>query len=235
MAWRPHAYLLEGELDNTVPNKVTGWLRFAGMKEKVTLDLVGDFHRDIRGAKVNLRGEGRADDPEAERYMEGFAVEQTGEVGDMTAGLPPADYTNYPYLEWFGSENGRIVLELESSQVEAIGRPIPACESDPVSRQAQDAKMTRFLAGIAEDLGLPGRLHSQDHDLLRQHRRWLDAGPVHQVAQEAARRCRHSVQPAFERTDCRILAVLFSFIRGRFSGREFSHELARAIRFCFTS
>lgn len=39
MAWRPNQYLVEGELDNTQPNKVTGWMQFAGLKEKVTFDL----------------------------------------------------------------------------------------------------------------------------------------------------------------------------------------------------
>jgi len=43
MAWRVSAYLIEGELDNTQPGKVTGWMRFAGMKEQVTFDLKGDF------------------------------------------------------------------------------------------------------------------------------------------------------------------------------------------------
>ena len=60
MAWRPTQYLLEGELNNTTPGKVTGWLRFAGMKHQVTFDLEGDFHRDIRGASIHLTGEGHA-------------------------------------------------------------------------------------------------------------------------------------------------------------------------------
>jgi len=36
MAWRPTAYLIEGELDNTASGKVTGWMRFAGIKEKAS-------------------------------------------------------------------------------------------------------------------------------------------------------------------------------------------------------
>ena len=40
MAWRPTEYLIEGELDNTTPGKVTGWMSFAGMKEKVTFDII---------------------------------------------------------------------------------------------------------------------------------------------------------------------------------------------------
>lgn len=56
MAWRPTEHLIEGELDNTTPGKVTGWMRFAGMNERVLFDLTGDFHRDIRGARIRLAG-----------------------------------------------------------------------------------------------------------------------------------------------------------------------------------
>ena len=54
MAWRPYQNLIEGELDNTVPGKVTGWIHFLGMDEPVKLELEGDFHRDIRGAKIRF-------------------------------------------------------------------------------------------------------------------------------------------------------------------------------------
>ena len=90
MAWRPTEYLLEGELDNTNPGKVTGWMRFAGMKQQVSFDLNGNFHRDIRGAKIRFTGNCCENDPKAASYMDGMSTEQTGEVGDITAGLPPA-------------------------------------------------------------------------------------------------------------------------------------------------
>lgn len=154
MAWRPTEYLLEGELDNTQPGKVTGWMRFAGMKQKVTFDLDGNFHRDIRGAKIRFQGNGWEGDPKAAGYMQGMSVEQTGEVGDITAGLPPCDYTRHPYVEAYTEENGRIVIELAPDQVEVIGCPIPACESDPISREEQGMKMARFLAGLSEAAGV---------------------------------------------------------------------------------
>ena len=155
MAWRPTQYLLEGELDNTTPGKVTGWMRFAGKKDKVTFDLNGNFHRDIRGAKIRLKGKGDPDDPEAMRYMEGIARHQTGEAGDITAGLPPADYVRYPYAEVYSDQNGRIVIELDADQVEVIGRPIPACESDPISREQQARNMANFLGGLSREAGVP--------------------------------------------------------------------------------
>jgi hypothetical protein len=87
--------------------------------------------------------------------MDGLASHQTGKTGDITAGLPPKDYVDYPYIEWYSDENGRVVIELEPIQVEVVGTPIPALESDPVSRREQAGNMAGFLCGLAVDLGLP--------------------------------------------------------------------------------
>lgn len=157
MAWRPTKHLLEGELDNTTPGKVTGWMRFAGMDRKVTFDLKGNFHRDIRGAKVRLHGRGQEPDPRTASYWDGIAAHQTGDVGDMTAGREPVDYVPRPYFEWYGDRNGRVVIEVDAEQVEVIGQPIPACESDPISRDEQAQHMARFLAGVSAALQAPTR------------------------------------------------------------------------------
>lgn len=156
MAWRPYEQFIEGVLDNTVPGKVTGWMRFTGLKEKVIFDLDGDFHRDIRGAKVRLRGDGEsANTEESSEYMQGFSKLQKGNVGDMTAGRDPVDYADYPYFEWYSDNNGRVVIELEPDQVELLTQPIPACESDPVSRKQQAENMAKFLCGIAAACNIP--------------------------------------------------------------------------------
>jgi hypothetical protein len=155
MAWRPSEQLIEGELDNTVLGKVTGWMKFSGLNENVTFELEGDFHRDIRGAKVRLIGDGEsANIEEATRYMEDFSTVQKGNVGDMTAGREPADYVEYPYFEWYSEENGRCVIELEPDQVELLSQPIPACESDPVDRKQQAENMAQFLSGMAQSVGI---------------------------------------------------------------------------------
>ncbi|MFC1792882.1 DUF2958 domain-containing protein [Planctomycetota bacterium] len=157
MAWRPNEQFIEGVLDNTVPGKVAGWMRFAGMDGKVIFDLEGNFHRDIRGAKVRLRGDGEsANTEEAAKYMEGFAKLQKGNVGDMTAGLPPADYIKGSgYFEWYSEDNGRVVIELEQDQIELLTRPIPAIESDPISREEQKHNMTTFLGSLAQEMNIP--------------------------------------------------------------------------------
>ena len=157
MAFRPTKLLIEGELDNKRQGKVTGWMKFAGMKEKMTFDLEGNFHRDIRGAKIHFTGDAYEDQVniDSEGYFESIASHQTGKVGDITAGLPPHDYGSSPYLEWFSNENGRIVLELELVQVEVIGTPIPAIESDPISREEQNRNMAEFLGGLAQEMNIP--------------------------------------------------------------------------------
>ncbi|MHC4116691.1 MAG: DUF2958 domain-containing protein [Planctomycetota bacterium] len=157
MAFRPTQYLIEGTLDNTNPGKVTGWMRFVGLKEKVTFDLEGNFHRDIRGAKIHFTGDAYEDsaDIDVDTYFEGFAEHQTGKAGDITAGLPPYDYGSDVYIEWFGQENGRVVIELEPTQIEVIGTPIPAIESDPISRKEQRRNMAEFLGSIAREMDIP--------------------------------------------------------------------------------
>ncbi len=191
MAWRPTRYLLDGELDNTTPGKVTGWMRFVGVKNRVTFDLEGNFHRDIRGAKFRFRGDGDKDDPRVANFMEGFAEHQTGKAGDITAGRPPIDYVNYPYVEWWSDQNGRVVLELEHEQVEVIGTPIPACESDPISREEQARNMAGFLTGLSQELNVPAIAVGGNQPLVSDPKftHWVvEQG---QIVGEA-----HSVQPA---------------------------------------
>src|SRR5439155_4762937 len=57
MAWRPYSNLINGELENRTPGKVTGWIRFfrSGKRPlKVVLELAGDLHEDIRGKAIRL-------------------------------------------------------------------------------------------------------------------------------------------------------------------------------------
>jgi hypothetical protein len=155
MAWRPTPYLIEGELDNTTPGRITGWLRFAGLADRITLDLTGNCHRDIRGAKIHITGDGDPADPAATQDMADCALHQTGHAGDITAGLPPVDYVAQPYIEWYSDQNGRIVIEPDVDQVQVVGRPIPAIESDPISRAEQARNMSRYLAQLSADTGIP--------------------------------------------------------------------------------
>ncbi len=156
MAWRPDRYLIEGELDNTVRGRVTGWMRFLGIRERVDFDLDGEFHRDIRGAKIHFyQASGiNPDIEEAKAYMKTLSKCQSGRAGDITAGLPPRDYGATPYVEWYSHQNGRCVLELAHEQIQVIGTPIPFRESDSISREAQERNMDEHIYRIARELML---------------------------------------------------------------------------------
>ncbi len=156
MAWKPTTLLIEGMLDNTTPGKVRGWMKFAGMKEKVTFDLEGNFHRDIRGAKIRLIGGATDNEPGTEDYLQCLASHQTGKVGNITAGLPSANYISGSVsVEWYSRLNGRVVLELEQDQIEFLSMPIPAIESDPISREEQNRNMSEFLGSLAQEMNIP--------------------------------------------------------------------------------
>jgi hypothetical protein len=150
MAWRPNGNLIAGELDNTERGRVTGWMEFVGLKERVTFDLRGDFHRDIRGTRIRLRN--TAPQGDSGSSLDGFSTSQTGVVGDITAGLPPEDYVDYPYVEWYSDRNGRVVLELDPCELEVIGTPYPWQDESPISAEEQERRMLEFLDSMARGL-----------------------------------------------------------------------------------
>ena len=126
MAWRPNENLIDGELSNRIPGKVTGWMRFfLGKRQplRVVFDLEGDFHEDIRGSDIVLKNDAPADkNTSLERddtYMERFDTVQRGTVGDMTAGFPLGPWTEEiaqrlkMQLEVVWQENGITGTELE--------------------------------------------------------------------------------------------------------------------------
>src|SRR5712671_3745698 len=100
MAWRPNENLLDGELSNRVPGKVTGWMRFFRRRRqplRVVFDLAGDFHEDIRGSDVVLTNDNPVERDisfgKYRTYMEGFDPMQIGTAGDMTASLSLGPWT----------------------------------------------------------------------------------------------------------------------------------------------
>jgi hypothetical protein len=126
---------MDGELDNRTAGSVKGWMRFhrAGKPPlRVILELTGDCHEDIRGKVIRISNPHPSERNEHLRregsYMDGFSPVQQGQAGDITAGAPlgldgkgePSyAYAPYPYIEWYGP-NGRVVLELDPSQVEIV-------------------------------------------------------------------------------------------------------------------
>ena len=138
MAWRIDEQLIRGEIDNRARGRVTGRLWFIGRAEPVVLELEGNAWRDVAGHV--LRFTNPAPKPaEREGGLDGFAAEQRGVVGDITASrkvkVPecsmdelmeyykarkpfPWHWGNSLYLEWHSERNGRVVIESASYQIE---------------------------------------------------------------------------------------------------------------------
>ena len=120
MSWNISSYVLEGEIDNRVPGRITGWLRCAGLAEKIILDVEGDCEPDIRGKRIGLRNAFFGKETAAAEYMAGLDRHQTGKAGHITAGWPPQTWTDYPYIEWYSDTNDRVVIFLEPHQVRVL-------------------------------------------------------------------------------------------------------------------
>jgi hypothetical protein len=73
----------------------------------------------------------------------------------MSARARPAHaYVSYPYIEWY-ADNGRVVLELDSVQVEVVwGQELQAGTAAdlPDAEKKRARAFTDFLTGLAEEL-----------------------------------------------------------------------------------
>lgn len=219
MAWRPYENLIDGELDNRTPGKITGWMRFFRNEQpplRVTFDLEGDFHEDIRGTVIRLSNPNPSDRKrDGGTYMDGFNPMQTGTAGDITAGLTLGPWTEalaqtlmkknefswdewgihgserekrrqdfseryrahiaardlyypyvqYPYVEWY-SVNGRVVLELDQSQLEVVKVVGPHREKTPEElfegAKKREKAFGSFLGGMVESLSRKNRNNGGD-------------------------------------------------------------------------
>jgi hypothetical protein len=225
MAWRPYENLIDGELDNRTPGRVTGWLRFFRQGKsplKVRLDLAGDFHEDISGTVIRLKNDQPSDRSHQlnreDTYMRGFAAVQRGEAGDITAGLSLGPWTEalsqrlmakiealwkehgiseqereerrrellakhrqhiaagdlyysyvpYPYVEWYSEANGRVVLELDPSQVEIVhaaearSRHEKTAAELAADERKRAAAFGAFMSGMVESIAKENRQRGGD-------------------------------------------------------------------------
>ena len=224
MAWRPYENLIDGELDNRVPGKVTGWMHFFRHRKsplRVSFDLEGDFHEDIRGGVIRLSNADPSDRnakrDERGSYVDGLAPVQAGTAGDITAGLPLGTWTEalskrlmakhefvwdelgiagsererkrreivsahrahivagdsyyayvpYPYIEWY-SENGRVVLELDHSQVQIV-HPAAGKPKTPADMHRDEKKRAEafgfFMTEMVKSLSDENRDKGGDGDV----------------------------------------------------------------------
>ncbi len=171
MAWRIDEQVARGEIDCRVRGRVSGRIWLAGRGEPLALELAGNPWRDLAGRVL------RFTNPQPkEGGIEGLASEQHGSVGDITAsrrvrvpGCPPGEmkrlrgagepcpwrWANALYLEWFGTRNGRVVIESSDYQLEFSAEA--AWELTPDEEAAQQAANREALAGFMERIAGPAQ------------------------------------------------------------------------------
>ena len=78
---------------------------------------------------------------------------------------PYYPYVDYPYVEWY-SENGRVVLELDSSQMEVVKVDVPLKEKTPAELHEDEEKRRKafgsFVGGLVEELSRENRENGGD-------------------------------------------------------------------------
>lgn len=169
MAWRLNESVVRGEIDNREPGRVRGAIWLAGRNESIVLELKGNCLRDVAGCLVAFENlQPRAAEPIH------LAAVQRGAAGDITAsrkvrvlehpiqdvprriedGEKPAEHwANAFYLEWFGENDGRVVIESVNYRVTVSA---PAWTMSVQAEQAQAAAnhdaLNEWLGRIAATL-----------------------------------------------------------------------------------
>ena len=74
-------------------------------------------------------------------------------------------YVSYPYVEWYSDRNGRVVLELDASQVEILDGVDPR-EKAPRELVADERRRAQalgeFMTGMVEELSEENRKQGGD-------------------------------------------------------------------------
>jgi len=128
MAWRLHAAVVRGEIDNRIRGVVTGEIWLVGVADPIELQLEGDCWRDMAGCLLTFENP----NPQKADEHTDLNLHQGGLVGELTASRkvrvleipvkeaymmckrgekPPEHMGNCLYLEWYSDFNGRVVIE----------------------------------------------------------------------------------------------------------------------------
>jgi hypothetical protein len=113
-------YLIQGELDNTIPGWVVGWMRFAGKESPVTVKLKGDLGHGFEQGKIRFWGKATGNEEGATDFMKDVSDEQTGRTHMMMAGFEPDNSGDTFVLVWFDAADERMVLNLDPDEVVAM-------------------------------------------------------------------------------------------------------------------
>ncbi|MBA3311928.1 MAG: hypothetical protein M3552_18520 [Planctomycetota bacterium] len=143
MTLRLDGLVVRGEIDNTRPYSVCGWLKLRGYRTPLTLNLTGDCGPSLKGLRVRFEHPVPPDDREEDTNAElsDLAWQQIGPTGSMGVVPSGSGQPGRLTLEWF-SQNGRVTLDLADPVLEAVPD-----EDDP--DQEADDEAEADLAALA--------------------------------------------------------------------------------------
>ncbi len=156
MAWRITQHIVRGVLNNQQKGLVTGSLWLAGRTNPLTLELHGNFLRDMAGTELVFENPApsAAEPPPLDPV-------QIGMTGDMTASrkvnlveknpAPVARKANALYLEWFSETNGRVVIEATQFKI-ALSAPawIMSADDEEIQTTANRQAFRDWLEHLSE-------------------------------------------------------------------------------------
>ena len=169
MAFRIHDSVLRGEIDNRERGIVRGKIWVHGRAEPVALELDGNAWPDLAGSLLKFTNPlPLVPNP----GLDSLNPVQSGMIGDLTASRkvrvfdlpteeaylmskrgekPPEHMANCLYLEWFSTQNGRVVIESTDYQLE-ISPPLWRLTPEEEEQRAKDAAagMTWFMQKLSE-------------------------------------------------------------------------------------
>jgi hypothetical protein len=140
-----------------IAGDITAGLPLGAWTEALAEDLMkrNELFWDERGVHGSEREKERQD--LSERYRAYIAA------GDLYY-----PYVEYPYIEWY-SENGRVVLELDRSQVRVVKVVVPLKEKTPEElledEKKRNSAFESFFGRMVEDLSRKNRENGGDGDV----------------------------------------------------------------------
>ena len=179
MAIRLDKAILRGEISNEVRGLVTGLIWVVDQDDPIVLRLEGNCLRDLAGCTVQFVNP----QPESEEMTEVLHPHQEGVVGDMTASrrtrIPTVDgeelqrllqdkepvpsvTANALYLEWFSSDNGRVVVETCHCKI-SVSEPVWSMTAEE-EKQQEEASQQNFYAFLDTIMGGSDTTDEQDVD-----------------------------------------------------------------------
>ena len=138
--------VVSGEIDNTRPYAVCGWLKLRGQEHPLTLNLTGDAGENLRGKRVRFEPGAGGTSLLNQQFVppslsDKLAWQQIGPTGPMTL-AGGAGGSRKLRLEW-DSQNGRVLLDLPAASV----TPLP----DRDLEDELDDELDALLADDGED------------------------------------------------------------------------------------